>query len=63
MNNSQVEKRIKKLREEISRLRFLYHVKNSPNVTDDIYESLTRELHKLESEFHNLLTRIVWLIV
>jgi DNA ligase (NAD+) len=46
-----VSKRVKKLRDEISRLRFLYHVKNSPNVTDDIYESLTRELHILESKY------------
>jgi len=46
-----VSKRVKKLRDEISRLRFLYHVKNSPNVTDDIYESLTRELHILENKY------------
>ena len=47
-------RRVKKLREEISRLRFLYHVENSPDVTDDIYESLTRELNELEIKYPEL---------
>ena len=51
MGDIQIKNRIKKLREEISRLRYLYHVKNSPKVTDDVYESLSRELHDLESKF------------
>jgi DNA ligase (NAD+) len=51
MNDSQIKNRIQKLREEISRLRFLYHVENDPKITDDIYESLTRELHILESKY------------
>lgn len=46
-----VSRRVQKLKDEINRLRFEYHVKNNPKVTDDIYESLTRELHKLESEY------------
>jgi len=50
MNDIAVKNRIQKLREEISRLRFEYHVENSPTVTDDIYESLTRELRKLEED-------------
>jgi DNA ligase (NAD+) len=50
MNNSNIKNRIQKLREEISRLRFLYHVENNPNVTDDVYESLTRELNILETK-------------
>jgi len=50
MNNKDVKSRIKKLREEISRLRFLYHTENAPNVTDDVYESLTRELNILEAK-------------
>jgi DNA ligase (NAD+) len=50
MNNKDIKNRIAKLREEISRLREEYHVKNNPKVTDDIYESLTRELHDLESK-------------
>lgn len=51
MKNSEIKNRIEKLRGEISRLRFEYHVKNSPNVTDDVYESLTRELHDLEKKY------------
>lgn len=51
MNNKDVKNRIEKLREEISRLRFEYHVKNNPKVTDDVYESLTRELHQLEEKY------------
>ena len=44
-------RRIEKLREEIARLRNLYHIENSPAVTDDVYESLSRELHSLEREY------------
>jgi DNA ligase (NAD+) len=51
MNDSQIKNRIQKLRDEISRLRDEYHTKNNPNVTDDIYESLTRELHDLENRY------------
>jgi len=51
MNKTEVKNRILKLREEISRLRFEYHVKNNPKVTDDVYESLTRELHDIESKY------------
>lgn len=36
--------RIKKLRNEIARLREAYHIENAPNVTDDVYDSLNREL-------------------
>lgn len=54
MNNIEVKNRIKKLRDEISRLRFQYHVENNPKVTDDVYESLTRELHVLEKEYPKL---------
>jgi len=39
-----VEQRIKKLRNEISRLRNLYHTKNYPTITDDVYDSLNKEL-------------------
>ncbi len=44
-------RRIIKLREEISRLRSEYHEKNNPKVTDDVYESLSRELKILESDY------------
>lgn len=48
MEDNNIKNRIVKLREEISRLRDEYHIRNNPKVTDDVYESLTRELHELE---------------
>lgn len=47
MKNEDIKKRIEKLRGEVERLRHEYHVTNNPKVTDDVYESLTRELKKL----------------
>jgi DNA ligase (NAD+) len=46
-NNIKIINRIKKLREEISRLRILYHIDNNPKITDDVYESLMKELEVL----------------
>ncbi len=51
MNKAEAHKRILKLRDQIEDLRYRYHVLNDPKVTDDVYESLTRELRALESEF------------
>lgn len=51
MDKKDIKNRILKLREEISRLRQEYHTKNNPKVTDDVYESLTRELHDLEKKY------------
>ena len=51
MNKSEVQERIQKLRSEIIRLREAYHVKNDPNVTDEIYDSLTRELKILLQKY------------
>jgi DNA ligase (NAD+) len=47
MNKMKDQKRIQKLREEIARLRSAYHTENIPNVTDEVYDSLTRELREL----------------
>jgi DNA ligase (NAD+) len=47
MEKQEAEKRIKKLRKEIARLRSEYHEKNTPNVTDEVYDSLGRELKNL----------------
>ncbi len=51
MADISIKNRIEKLREEIERLRNEYHIKNNPKVTDDVYESLTRELHDLEKKY------------
>ena len=46
-NKKEIEQRIKKLRKEIARQRELYHVKNDPLITDEIYDSLNKELKEL----------------
>lgn len=51
MNKGEAEKRIGKLRKEIARLREEYHVHNNPSVTDDVYDSLTRELKDLLAKY------------
>ena len=51
MNRSEAEKRIKKLRNEIAQLRNEYHVLDNPSVTDDVYDSLNRELRVLIAEY------------
>lgn len=48
MDKKSIKARIKTLRLEIANLRRLYHVENAPNITDDVYDSLTRELRELE---------------
>src|SRR3972149_8429104 len=47
MTKEEAKKRILKLRDQIEDLRYRYHVLNDPRVTDEVYESLTRELRKL----------------
>jgi DNA ligase (NAD+) len=49
--NTEIKKRIGKLQAQIADLRYRYHVLNDPNVGDDIYESLTKELVALEAEY------------
>lgn len=51
MQKFEAKKRIQKLRNEIARLRDAYHIENAPNVTDDIYDSLTRELKELLEKY------------
>ncbi|TSC77701.1 MAG: DNA ligase (NAD+) [Parcubacteria group bacterium Gr01-1014_24] len=51
MDKLKVRKRIKSLRSEITRLRSAYHVANAPKVTDDVYDSLTRELRALLQKY------------
>jgi DNA ligase (NAD+) len=46
-----VKNRIKKLTAEINKLRYEYHVLDKPDVTDEVYDSLTRELKELEEKY------------
>ena len=47
MNKKYAEKRIIKLRNEIERLRTKYHVENNPETTDEVYDSLNKELKSI----------------
>lgn len=51
MNTDPVYQRIKNLRHQISVLREKYHILNDPSVTDDVYDSLARELRDLENKY------------
>ncbi len=54
MTESEAKKRIQKLQEQIEDLRYRYHVLDDPEVTDEVYDSLTRELHHLEEQYPKL---------
>ncbi|MBD3245258.1 MAG: NAD-dependent DNA ligase LigA [Candidatus Moranbacteria bacterium] len=51
MNKNQAKKRIQKLRKEIDRHRYRYHVLDDPQITDEVYTSLRYELMDLEERF------------
>jgi DNA ligase (NAD+) len=46
--------RIEKLRREIDRFRYEYHVLDKPEVSDEIFDSLMRELRQLEEKYPDL---------
>ncbi|OGI28747.1 MAG: NAD-dependent DNA ligase LigA [Candidatus Moranbacteria bacterium RIFOXYA12_FULL_44_15] len=50
-NEKNILERIKKLTEEINKLRYEYHVLDRPDATDEVYDSLTEELKKLEEKY------------
>lgn len=56
MNRKQAKERIDKLREQVDEYRYRYHVLDDPMITDEIYDSLTRELRKLEEQFPEFLS-------
>jgi len=50
MLKNEAKNRIEKLRDQIEDMRYRYHVLDDPKVTDDIYDSLARELKQLEEQ-------------
>ena len=54
MDFKQAKIRAVKLRAEINGLRYRYHVLDDPRVTDEVYDSLTRELRELEEKYPSL---------
>lgn len=53
-SKKQAKERIQALTKEINRLRYEYHVLDSPEITDEVYDSLTEELKGLEERFPDL---------
>ncbi|MEK7146773.1 MAG: NAD-dependent DNA ligase LigA [Patescibacteria group bacterium] len=56
MNKKEAEKRIKKLKKEINRYRYAYHVLDKPLISDAVLDSLKKELFDLERQFPGLIT-------
>lgn len=52
----QATKRASLLRDQINEYRYQYHVLDKPDVTDQIYDSLTRELREIETQYPQLVT-------
>ncbi|MDD4358481.1 MAG: NAD-dependent DNA ligase LigA [Candidatus Pacebacteria bacterium] len=56
MDKDEVKKRIEKLRETINHYRYLYHVKDVSEISDEALDSLKKELFDLEQEYPDLIT-------
>jgi DNA ligase (NAD+) len=56
MKRTQAEQRIRELRTQIRHHDYLYYVKDAPEVSDEAYDDLYRELKELEERFPHLLT-------
>lgn len=56
MDQPALEQRLDSLRREIDRHNWLYHVKDSPEISDAQYDALMRELLQLEAEHPDLVT-------
>ena len=52
-----IEDRINKLRKEIEKHRYLYHVLDSPEISDSALDSLKHELEQLENQYPELITQ------
>jgi len=51
-----IEKRVKKLRDEINHHRELYHTHDKPEISDTAYDTLVKELEDIEEKFPELKT-------
>lgn len=56
MQTGEAKNRIERLRKEIDRHRYLYHVQDNPQISDEAYDSLMEELIALEREFPQFLS-------
>ena len=56
MTRAEAERRIASLRAEVRRHERLYYVEAKPEVSDETYDGLERELRDLETQFPDLVT-------
>jgi DNA ligase (NAD+) len=56
VNRADAELRLRTLRAEIRHHDYLYHVKDRPEISDEAYDALFRELKRLEQAFPDLVT-------
>jgi DNA ligase (NAD+) len=56
MSKAEAERRIGKLRAEIDRYRYAYHVEDHSLISDEALDSLKKELFDLEQEYPDLIT-------
>jgi DNA ligase (NAD+) len=56
MTKAEVQERINKLRAEINRHRYLYHVLDKSEISEAALDSLKHELYKLEQQWPDLIT-------
>lgn len=56
ISKDDAKKRAEKLRRVINDFRYRYHVLDDPSVTDEVYDSLTRELRTIEEKYPELIT-------
>ncbi|MHB1330844.1 MAG: NAD-dependent DNA ligase LigA [Minisyncoccota bacterium] len=54
--NKEIKERIEKIRASIDRHNYLYHTLDTPEVSDEAYDGLVRELIELESKYPELVT-------
>lgn len=57
MNIKEAQERITKLREVINHHRYLYHVLDTEEISQEALDSLKNELHTLETQFPELITK------
>src|SRR3990172_12688284 len=55
LSKKNAEERIKKLKDEINRHRYLYHVLDKQEISEAALDSLKHELAKLEEQFPDLI--------
>ncbi|MDD3487477.1 MAG: NAD-dependent DNA ligase LigA [Candidatus Moranbacteria bacterium] len=53
-NLIKIKKRVERLRREIDKFRYEYHVLDKPDVSDEVYDSLMRELREYEKNYPDL---------